>query len=246
MKKNLMLIMLCLFLAGCQSSGSGLEKDTVKVVEQYLDNSAGLNWPKVFETLSGEALAQAKANYSRVKTSEQIISKNLKATPYCRDIVTVSADVTKKIGQNTDRQAYTFWLKKSNDKWLIYKTEQGQYQHGDLKDGEVPQGAVQVIKEYVESPFHQKRELDQKYLAGGLLQESSKSKTLPVDEKTLQDQDCISTIMKSIESMGTSDGYVVARVEYISTRDGKDYPAQALIEAIQVNDTWKISKIDII
>ena len=246
MKKIIVLMMACLFLAGCQSVGSGLEKESVVVVEQYIDSSASKSWPKVFETLTGEALAQAKVNYSRVKTNEHIVTKKLKAFPFCKDVVYVSADLTKKIDQNIDRQAYTFWLRKSGDQWKIYKTEQGQYQHGDLKEGDVPQGAVQVIKEYIELPFHQKRTQDQKYLAGSLLQESAKSKTLPIDEKTLQEQDRITTTMKSIEGMGIADGYAVARVEYISSRDGKDYPAKAFIEIIQVNDAWKISKIDII
>lgn len=243
-----MLIMVCLILTGCQSVGSGLEKDAVLVVEQYLDSSTAHNWPKVFETLSGEALAQTKANYSRVKTIEQIISKKLTAAPFCKDVVTVSVDLTKKIEQNTDRQAYTFWVRKSGDQWKIYKTEMGQYQHGELKEGDLPQGAVQVVKAYIELPFHQKRKMDQKYIAGRLLQESTKSKTLPVDEKTVQEQDRISTIMKSIEGMGIADGYAVARVEYISSMEGKDYPAEALIELLQINDEdgWKISKIDII
>ena len=247
MKKIIMLIMTCcIFLAGCQSVGYGLEKETVLVVEQYLENSATHNWPKVFEALSGEALAQTKANYTRVKTKETIISKKLTAVPFAKDVVSVKADITKKTGENTDRQAYTFWLRKSGESWQIYKTEQGEFQHGDLKEENLPQEAVQVIREYIELPFNKKRTLDQKYLAGRLLQESIKSKTLPIDNKTVLEQEQISTNMNSIECIGVTEGFAVAKVEYIATRDGINYPAQALIDVIDVQGTWKISKIDII
>lgn len=246
MKKIGIIIIACILVAGCQSVGSGLEKETVLIVEQYLESSAALNWPKVFETLTGEALAQTKANYTRVKTSDNIITKKLTAVPFAKDIVTVTADVTKKVGENTDRQAYTFWLRKANERWQIYKTEQGQYQHGDLKEGDLPQGAMQVIKEYIELPFNKKKSLAERYLAGRLLQESAKSKTLPVDNKTIVEQKQIAINLKSIDCIGLTGGLAVAKVEYITTRDGMDYPAQALFEVIDVNGTWKISKIDII
>ncbi|MCL6478992.1 MAG: hypothetical protein K6T65_11340, partial [Peptococcaceae bacterium] len=120
--KKIIIILACMFLIGCGADKSAeIEKEVYPVVDSYLENAAAGNWGAVFETLSGEALAEARVNSARAKAGEKIISKSLKATPVCKDIVEVSADFTKNTGGGFDRLAYVFKLKKTGDRWLIYK-----------------------------------------------------------------------------------------------------------------------------
>jgi len=152
---------ICFALAGCGGSKiaeeNPIERDVFTVVERYLDNSSAGNWKEVFETLSGAALAEAMANSGRVKVTEKIVSKNLKYTLICKDIAGVSADFTRASGGGFDRLAYNFLLKKYEDRWRIYKTTYGEYQHGELKSGQLPPEAATVIKTYIELPFNHKR-----------------------------------------------------------------------------------------
>lgn len=249
MRKTVIVAIVCLLLTGCGVSRSGtvpgeIEKEVFPVVEKYLDSAAAGDWKEVFETLSGEALAEAKANAGRVKTKEKIITKSLKATGVCRDIVEVSADFTKSKGEGFDRLAYNFRLKKSGDRWLIYKTAYGEYHHGELKPGKLPPGAAETIKKYFELSLSKRRSHDQKYLAGKLLQESRKAKLLPVDSKTLEDQERIVTRVESLECLGLSEGYAVVLVNYQLVIDGKVQHMEALVDLIDVNGSWKICKID--
>lgn len=250
MRKTLIVVIICVFMAGCGvgnggSTTGGVEKEVFPVVEKYLENAAAGNWKEVYETLSGEALAETKANSGRVKSGEKIISKNLKLSPVCKDIVEVSADFTKSTGSGFDRLAYTFKIKKYGDRWLIYNTTLGDYHHGQLKPGQLPLQSAETIKAYLESSFIEKRASDSKYLAGKLLQDSLKAKLLPADNKTVKDQEKISTKVKNIECLGIADGYAVALVKYETAKGGKSYPIEAIVDVIDVNGIWKISKIEI-
>ncbi|MCL6479958.1 MAG: hypothetical protein K6T65_16445 [Peptococcaceae bacterium] len=249
MKKVLIVFFMCLLAAGCGPGGGpgagGLEKEVFPVVERYLENAAAGNWPEVYETLSGEALAEVRANSGRVKAAEKIVTKSLKAIPVCKDIAEVSADFTKTAGGEFDRLAYTFRLKKSGGRWLIYKTAYGEYHHGELKPGKLPPGAVETIKGYMELSFSERRNHDQKYLAGKLLRESGKAKLLPVDSNTLKEQERIVTRVESLECLGLTEGYAVVLVNYQSAIDGKIRHMEALVELIDVNGSWKIAGMDV-
>ena len=240
---------ICLILAGCGSNTgdvlTGSEQEVFPVVEKYLENAAAGNWREVFDTLSGEALAEARANSTRVEAKEKIIARNMKAIPICKDIVEVSVDFTRKTGNGFDRLAYSFRLKKSGHVWRIYKTTPGEYHHGGLRPGELPLGAVEAIKTYLELPPGQKRNMDHEYLAGRLLQESNRAKLLPADPGQVKEQEKISARVKAVQCMGISEGYVVALVIYESIRDGRAYPMEALVEVLDVNGTWKICRLDI-
>lgn len=249
--KKIIIGLICLIISGCGSVErrtdlTGIEKEVFPVVERYLENSAAGNWKEVYETLSGEALAEARANSGRVKASEKIVSKTLKLTPICRDVVEVSADFTKTTGGGFDRLAYNFRLKKHEGGWLIYKTSHGDYHYGDLKDGQLPPEAAGIIKTYLELPFNEKRTLDHKYLAGKVLQDSIKSKLLPMDTQSVKQQENIKTRVKTMECLGMADGYAVVRVGYDVLKDSTEYPLEALVEVLDVNWAWKICRMDII
>jgi len=249
--KKIIIGLICLIVSGCGSVErrtdplTGIEKEVFPVVERYLENSAVGNWKEVYETLSGEALAEARANSGRVKTAEKIVSKILKLTPVCRDVVEVSAVFTKTSGGGFDRLAYNFRLKKHEGGWLIYKTSYGDYNHGDFKDGQLPPEAASIIKKYLELPFNEKRTLDHKYLTGKVLQDSMKSKLLPMDSQSVKQQENIKTRVRTMECLGMADGYAIIRVVYDVSRDSTEYPVEALAEALEVNGAWKICRIDI-
>ncbi|MCL6612750.1 MAG: hypothetical protein K6T66_14535 [Peptococcaceae bacterium] len=249
MKNALIIAFICVLAAGCGPGGGpgagGLEKEVFPVVEKHLENAAAGNWPEVYETLSGEALAETKANSGRVEKKEKIVRKSLKAAPVCRDVAEVSADFTVNSGGEFDRLAYTFRLKKSGGRWLIYKTAYGHYHRGELRPVELPPGAAGVIKEYFELPLSEKRRNDQKYLAGKLLRESGKAKLLPVDSNTLKEQEKIVTRVESLECLGLTEGYAVALVNYQSVVEGKIRHMEALVDLIDVNGNWKICGLDI-
>ncbi len=245
-----MVLTICLILAGCGSNKpgdvlTGSEQEVFPVVEKYLENAAAGNWSEVFATLSGEALAEARANSTRVGPGEKIIARNMKAIPVCKDIVEVSVDFTRKTDNGFDRLAYGFRLKKTGHHWKIYKTTPGEYHHGDLKPGELPLKAAETITTYLELPLSQKRNLDHEYLAGRLLRESHRAKLLPVDPGPVKEQEKISARVMAVQCMGISDGYAVALVNYESVRDGRAYPMEALVEVLGVNGTWKICRLDI-
>ncbi|MFZ5632147.1 MAG: hypothetical protein ACOY40_04805 [Bacillota bacterium] len=241
---------MCLVFAGCGSSNrstgfTGIEREVFPVVETYLDNAASGNWNEVFETLSGEALAEARANSGRAKAGEKIISKDLKLTPVCQDIIEVSADFTKSSGGGFDRLAYSFRLKKTGDRWLIYKTSYSNYHHGELKPGQFPSEGASIVKTYLELPFMQKRNSNKKFLAGKLLEESEKAKMLPVDSKIVYEQEKIVTRVKGLECLGTSDDFAVVKVNYEVIRGNVPQTMEALADIINVNGAWKICRMDI-
>lgn len=245
--KRLIALLVCIFLAGCSPGGGneGLGKEVYPVVQKYLEDSASGNWNAVYEALSGEALAEAKANSGRVKVQEKIIRKNLTLTPVCDGIAEVAADFTVGAGGGFDRLAYKFRLKSTGDKWLIYKTEHGEYIHGQLRPGRLPPEIAAVIKTYLELPFNEKRTIDYKYLAGRILQDSQKAKLLPADNIYIKEQERIKTIVKTMDCLGMADGYAIVRVGCDVLRDGAEYPVEALVEALDVNGAWKICRMDI-
>lgn len=222
-----------------------MEKEVFPAVEKYLESAADGNWKEVYETLAGEALMEARANTGRVKTKEKIVSKKLKLSQSLKDIVEVKADFTISRGPGFDRRAYTFRLKKSGDKWLIYKTAYGDYQHDPLKSGELPNEAVKAIKTYYELPFTEKRSKDYIYLAGKLLAESQKAGLLPPDSQSVIEQEKMNTRVKEVEPFGQSEDFIIARVSYDVTKNGTVFPMQAIVENVLVNGAWKISRIDI-
>lgn len=246
--KKLIALLICIFLAGCSSGNSneGPGKEVYPVVESYLEKSAAGRWQEVFDTLSGEALAEAKANSGRVKAQEKIIRKNLTLTPVCDGIAEVAADFTVSAGGGFDRLAYKFRLKRTGDKWLIYKTEYGGYIHGELRPGQLPPGIGEIIRAYTEMPFNEKHSAGQKYLAGKLLQETKRAALMPVDPRTAKDREKISVRVKTMECLGLADGYAVVRVGYDIFKDNKAYPAEMLIDALEVNGAWKICRLDVI
>jgi hypothetical protein len=223
----------------------GIEKEALAVVDKYLESSAAGNWNDVFEALSGEALAQARANSGRVKTAEKVISKSLKAKPVCRDITEVSADFTKASSIGFDRLAYDFLLIKSGSGWAIYKTKSGSYHHGELKSGQVPPEAAGAIKMYLELPMLEKRAGAHRYLAGKLLQDSRKAGLLPEEWQVERAQEKVTARVRSMDCLGIADGYGVALVNLDITRDSSTCPVEILVNFIDVNGTWKICQMDI-
>lgn len=249
MKRILIIILGCVVLTGCSTNSksglTGIEKEVFPVVERYLENSSAGNWKEVFETLSGEALAETRANSGRVKTAEKIVSKTLKLNPVCQDVAEVSADFTKAYGGGVDRLAYNFRLKKHEGGWLIYMTTYGEYQHDELKSGQLPLEAATVIKTYIELPYSHKRTDHYKYLSGKLLQDSQKAKLLPVDSKTNKEQENIKTVVKGMECLGLTDGYAIVRVSYDVIKDNTTYPMEMLVDVLDVNGAWKICGMEV-
>ena len=248
MKRVIVLLGILLTLVGCShsenSSQSANDKEFCQVVASYLENSAAGNWPEVFNTLTGEALAGAKANYGQVKAGgEKIISKKLKAKPISDSLARVDADLTKNTGAGFDRLGYTFELIRSGDRWLIYKTAWGEYLHDDLKPGQLPADAADVIRTYLEMPYGEKRAQDKVYLSGKLLQDSERSKMLPVAEKAYGELQKTVTTVKSIECLGESDDYLIARA-HCEVKGNKPGQVKLLIEAAAVNGAWKLCKIE--
>lgn len=232
-------------LVGCGSksmatNSTDIKKDTFSVVDKYLENASAGNWSEVYTTLSGEALAEAKANTGRAKITEKIVAKNFILSPVGHEIVEVTADITKSSALGLDRTAYCFRLKKFDGHWLIYKTTLGQYIHGELIPGQLPPDVSNTVKAYFELPFNEKRVNDHKYLAGMLLQESRKAGQLPVKE-----QEKFKTRVASVESMGITSGYVVALAVCDVFKDGKVYKEEIIVDILNVNGAWKICRLDI-
>ncbi|MFZ5650856.1 MAG: hypothetical protein ACOY4I_08375 [Bacillota bacterium] len=245
--KKLIAFLTCLLLTGCSpgNSNEGLGKEVYPVVDRYLECSAAGKWQEVYETLSGEALAEARANSGRVKAEEKILRKSFGLTPVCDGIAEVAADFTVGAGGEFDRLAYKFRLKRTGDKWLIYKTEYGGYIHGELRPGQLPPGVGDNIRAYIEMPFRDKNSVGQKFLAGKTLQESRKAGLLPVDLKIVKEQEKISVRVKAIRCLGVSDGYTVTLVSYEVTNGETVYALEALVDVLDVNGSWKISRLDI-
>lgn len=246
--KKLIALLFCIILAGCSSGNSseGPEKEVYPVVERYLESSAAGRWQEVFDTLSGEALTEAKANSGRVKAQEKVVRKSLALTSVCDGVKEVAADFTVGAGGGFDRLAYRFRLKKTGDKWLIYKTEYGEYIHGPLGPGQLPPGAAEAISSYVAMPFKDKHRDGEKYLAGKLLQETKRAALMPVDPGSAKEQEKVSARVRTMECLGLADGYAVVRVSYDITKDNKAYPAEMLIDALEVNGVWKICRLDVL
>jgi len=247
--KKLLIPLLCFLLAGCHSNKDSVadftEKEIFPVVERYLENSAAGNWSEVYQTLSGEALAEAKANAGRVKSAEKIIAKRLRLTQICRDVTEVSADFTRTSNGGFDRLAYNFRLVKQEGGWLIYKTTYRDYIHGEPKSGQLPPEVFTAIKTYIELPFSHKRKDNHKYLAGKLLQESQKAALLPVDSKNSKDQENIKTVVKTMDCLGFTGDYAIVRVDYDVVKDNTTYPVEMLVDVLDVNGTWKICGINV-
>lgn len=245
MKKILFLLAAFAVMAGCGPAGEGVEKDVFSVVEKHLENTAAGSWQEAFEDLAGEALAESRANCGRVRAVEKIISKKLKAHQVCRDVVEVKADITKSAGGGFDRQAYRFRLKREGGRWLIYSADPGEYIHPGLRPGQLPPGAGEAVREYIELPFSAKRNLGQYFLAGKILNDHRKAGALPVDQKTASVQEMIATRVKSLDCLGVSEDYAVVLADYEISRDGKVFLAEAVVDVVKVNGKWKISRIDI-
>lgn len=246
MKKIIIFTVAFILLTGCSShEANNTESEVYPVVERYLENSAAGNWKNVLDILSGEALAETKANMGRVKTNEKIIKKNFKLTQICKGVAEVSADVTISCEGGFDRLGYVFGLKMIGDQWLIYKTRYGCYIHGELVSGKLPRDAEQKLREYFELTFRERRSNDREYLAGILLQESVKTKMLPADQYTTKDQDINKTRVNKTECLGITDGYAVAQVTYEFTKNSQAFKMEALVDVLEVNGTWKICKMDI-
>lgn len=225
---------------------NNVEKEVFPVVDQYLENSAAGNWKEVYETLSGEALAEARANSGRVKAEEKVITKNFELNPVVPGVVEVTADFTVSVGGEFDRLSYKFRLKKAGEKWLIYKTEYGQYIHGELRHGQLPPEAADVIGRYIEMPFKEKHFSGQKYLAGKMLQESKRASHLPVDSKSVKEQGNVSVRVKAVECLGLSEGFAMARVSYEVIKNSTAYPMEVALDVLDVNGSWRICSMDVL
>jgi len=247
--KVILIIIACFVLAGCQSVvtvSSDVEKEQFQVVQEYLENSAAGNWPEVYRILSGEALAEAKANAGRVKAKEKIISMDLQKAPVCEGIAEVSADIVKNTDRGLDRTAYDFRLIYYGNGWHIYKTAYGDYHHGRLKKGRLPEDAVETIREYVEMPFGERRTAGLAYLAGKLRASCEKVETMPVDTKTAREQENMSTRLVDTECLGLSDNYLVVMAGLEVFRENKAIPVCSLLDMALVGSEWKICRLDIV
>lgn len=247
--KKLWTIIMCFALttlAGCGNQPLQKDNGTLNpaemVVEHYLESSVENNWPEALKDLTGEALVEATINKDRVTNKGKIVSKKFSSRFITENTAEVTVDFTKATGSIIDRLAYRFLLIKSETGWKIYKTEWGSYIHGDLKPGQMLSEAEKVIRQYVELPVPEKRSKDYIYLAGKLLDDSMKSKLLPQDNgkdtKTTEK-------VNSVECLGVTDDYAVARVNSEITRDGKNYSVDSIIDMVNVNGTWKIARKDI-
>lgn len=244
--KKLIIIAICLTMAGCGLNKSGgFEEQVFSVVDKYLHNAAAGNWGEVYDTLSGEALTDARINAGRVKAGEKIISKNLKAAIICTDIVEVSADVTKGAEGHFDRQAYKFRLKKTDGRWLIYRSSYGEYLHGELRPGQLPGGAAESVRKYMELPLSQKHAMEQQYLAGRLLADAGKARLLPTDRNVVNAQDAVAVSVSEIRCLGVAADYAVALVIYDSVYGGREHLMEALVDLVNINGAWKLCRMDI-
>jgi hypothetical protein len=249
LKKAVVIAFACIMLGSCglhTDDTVSTEHEVSGVVDKYLDNSAAGNWDEVFASLSGEALAEARANSARAKAGDKIVSRNYRIVPVCRDIVEVSADITRTASVNTyyDRNAYVFRLKRTGSNWLVYNASYGQYHHGQLKPGRLPQGAFETIRTYFELPDPEKRARDSEFLTGKLLKDS-RAAGLPGDFQPAGEAKKIVTTVQNVECLGLSDDYGIAQVDCKVVRDGRNLTVQVIVDVLNVNGLWKIGRMDV-
>ncbi|SFH33778.1 hypothetical protein SAMN05660649_04797 [Desulfotomaculum arcticum] len=254
--KNKIVTLICLGMVillttgGCDDEKKAIDtkdNDTLKpaktIVENYLINAAENNWTEALKELSGEALIQAEVNKDRVKSKRQIIAKEFEGEFITVKTVELTCDFTETDGStNTDRLAYKFYLEKSGNGWKIYKTEWGDYIHGELQLGRIPNGAEETICQYINLSINERRSQDYLYLAGKALNDSQRAKLLPNDNdvKTKTSEE-----FKSIECLGVTDKYAVARVVSNLTKEDKVYSVVSIVDFVKVNGSWKISRLDV-
>jgi hypothetical protein len=232
-------------IGSSQSSQATLEKEVYPVVDRYLDNAVARNWPEVYGALTGEALTGAKARAEQVKTNgEKIISREYKVSGTGTGLARVYADFTRSTAEGFDRLAYTFDIIKTGDSWLIYKTTWGEYLHDDLVHGQLPADAASTIRRYLEMPYSDKKAMDNVYLAGRLLQESEKSKALPMDANSYDILQRTVTTVKNMECLGVSGDFVVVKATCSVKRDSAEKEASFLIDMVFVQGSWKIASLE--
>lgn len=236
---SLLSIAALLMLSGCNDAKTGLA-DPARVAETYINASAALKWDVVDGLLCGEALVDARKNRAKVARPEEIIATKTKAIFITGEIAEVKADVSKKTSYGADREAYSFSLQKQGDSWKIYNCEYGDYQHGELKQGPLPAGVDQAVREYIELPAAKKQESAARYLAGRLLKISAARGILPqVPEGEVKQA------VKNITCLGAADDYAIVQADYDITREEKIHPATAIIDLVAVEGAWKIVKLNI-
>ncbi|NTW05758.1 MAG: hypothetical protein HGA27_06540 [Peptococcaceae bacterium] len=248
MIKVVLTILLSIFLQGCSDveSYTLIENEAIMVVDRYLESSVGGEWQKVFDTVSGEVLAQSKINSKRTMIKGSILKKEFRADYIAKEIIEVNSDISVKQGENTDRIAHYFKLSRIGGKWKIFKMSYGNYIRDDLQEGKINHKASAVVKEYFELPFEEKRSSGSHYFVGELKQEAIKLASMVKDDQILKSQNNIRIKVSSIDSMGVAKGFVVIMVNYNKHHESIISSHQAIVELLELENDWKIGNIEIL
>ncbi|MFZ5643865.1 MAG: hypothetical protein ACOY46_09775 [Bacillota bacterium] len=236
---SLVLYVCATLISGC-GVGETDTKEPLHVVEQYLEVSSNLKWEELDGLLSGEALVDTRKNRGKTISQEKVISKKIALRNVTRNLAEVEADVSKQTSYGFDREAYKFSLQKQGGSWKIYLCEYGSYQHGDLRQGPLPAGVDNIVREYIEMPSEKRKTEDVKYLAGRLLKASSAYGKLPQSQENTSIQ-----VVKNITTLGVSLDYAIVQAEYEIQKEDKSIPAAAIVDLVAVDGKWKIAKLSI-
>lgn len=241
MKKIGFILILCILstaVIGC-SKGSPQDHPASRAVEAYIDSTSSGQWDKVIPLLSGQALIETKKNISMVKHKEIILSKKVNVTWSSDQLAEVYADVTKNTPAGDDRVAYRFYLRLSEGNWKIYKTSLSDFVRPTLKYGDINPEAKEVIEKYLGLSTTEKRNQDSKYLAGRLLRVSLSTKQVQGSQQNAPDT---SQKVISIKPVGYSEDYAIVEVLF----EGAGVPGTAIVDLIKVNNSWKITQLEIV
>lgn len=241
MKKIVFILILCILsstIIGC-SNGSPQDHPASKAVEAYIDNSSSGQWDKVIPLLSGQALVETKKNLSLVKHKEEILNKKVNVTWSSDKLAEVYADITKNTPAGDDRVAYRFQLRLSEGQWKIYKTSLSDFVRPTMKSSDINPEVKAVIEKYFGLSTSAKRNQDSKYLAGRLLRVSLSAKQVQGSQQNAPDT---SQKVISINAVGSSEDYAIVEVLF----EGAGVPGTAIVDLLKVNDSWKITQLEIV
>ncbi len=231
--------MLCSTIIGCSPSP---KNEAFNVVDKYLEAAATLQMEDVLPLLSGEALLETQANMAYVTEPQQVTINKKQFNQTTKNLVEVTVDYTTSTARFDNRKANLFKLKKNDQQWKIYKIENTDYLHNDLKSSTVSSDVKHVAKEYIELSKPDKDKQNTKYLAGELLSASMSAQRLPVSEEKF---DLLDEMVTDIKCLGASGDYAILEVHSTVKGNGVSYSVVTILHMVAVNENWKIAKMDI-
>lgn len=236
-----MLAIFCLIIIGCSPSP---KNEAFHVVDKYLEVSANLQMDEVLHLLTGEALLETQANMAYVTESQQVTINKKQFNQITENLVEVTVDYTTSTAQFNNRKANLFKLKRTGQQWKIYKIENTNYLHNDLKSSTVSSNAKHVAKEYIELSKPGKDKHNTKYLAGELLSASMAAQRLPRNENEAK-FNLMDETVTDIKCLGASNDYAILEVHSMVNGNGVSYSVETIMHMVTVNEDWKIVKMDI-